>query len=714
MGGLTVGRNIICALLAAILLVVVLSGGISRAEELSRVTSSPFTDVPSDHPSARDFALLKVLGIFEGSGDGRVGPDAPLTRAQFAKVAISLLNRQDQVSAVTGWDHPDFRDWDQIEPVWWGWINESHSLGLVKGYEDGTFRHRANITLAEVATVLLRVAGYESFLDGLDYPHGYVALAERLDLTQGVDLAPYLPVTRAEMAVLAVNALKLNPPDPAGSPADDRVSGYRASLIESRDERIEGLVSEVGPDAVKIDGRSYPLAPSVYLFGVDSMQTLPGRWVTAYVSEAQGVLYLERVMGPARFGGVLEDIDPVNMRLSVDGRWVKWIPEDAVSEPTRWTLNGRVLSPEDAMQRLSAFADAVQVWVTARGEWASGIDALVWDVHEVMVAGEAEEGPGGWLVQVEYMSSRREVIRRDILFGSRALPLAPGGDAGIALVTDLREGDVIRAATIGAFGMAADDPVSTSRLYRMQVSRNLVSGNVEEVSVLHEAGDLLFVFDLSDGTEVTLRRGSFLGAHGDMSLNDLYHASWVTFALGFDGSARRALEARVEGTKSKYVKLLTVEHVTDGAHIRESLLVVDEAGEAVAYQLAFPALWALFVDDSLELRRDRLVQIQINDAGRCEGVVSWVEEEPLSGAFVVVFVDAAESFVILRRTSASVLHASESEPESPGEDVLVAVDAGVYTSQGDYAGVQSLRVGQKVRLYRDDRGDVAHIEVDVQ
>ncbi len=704
-------RHVIAVSLTAVMLIVVFASGTSWAEGLPGIATSSFSDVPGDHPNARDFALLQILGIFEGYGDGTVRPDRPLWRSEFAKVAVTLLNKQDQVEAVNARDHPDFRDGDQIAPEWWGWINVAHSLGLLRGYEDNTFRPRANITLAEVTTVLLRATGYEDFLDDLSYPHGYVAMAERLGLTRGVDLAPYLPVTRAEMAAMAVNALELNPPDSTGSPADDRLSGYRPSLLDRRDERIAGLVSAVSEDGLKIDGKIYPLGPSIYLFDVDQLQALPGQWVSAYKRPTGEVGYIETAAAPTEFSGVLGDIDAVNMRLLVEGRWMKWIPEDADLEQTRWVINGRMLSQADALRKLSAAADAVEVRVSAREEWAEEIEALVWDVPEVTVAGEAEETPGGWLLPIEYMSPRREVIRREILFGFQVLPVALDGDGEIARVDDLQKGDVIRAATGGAFGMASDDPVSASRLYRIQARRNVVSGTVEQVSVLHEEGDLLFIFELEDGTEVRLRRGGFLGAEFDMSLNDLYHASWVTFALGFDGYARRALEARVEGTKSKYVKLLTVEHVTEDGYIRESLLVVDEAGEAVAYQLAFPALWALFVDDSLELRRDRLVQIEVNDAGRCEDVLSWVEEEPLSGTFVVVFVDAAESFVMVRRTSASVLHSSSDQPDS-GEDVLVAVDAAVYTSDGKYVGVESLKIGQKVWIYRDDAGDVAHIEVE--
>ncbi|MFO8061035.1 MAG: S-layer homology domain-containing protein, partial [Bacillota bacterium] len=313
------GRQVI-ALSVAILLAFAFCCGVSLADELPRVTTSPFSDVPDDHPNARDFALLQVLGIFEGYGDGRVEPDEPLERAQFAKVAVCLLNRGDQVEA-TNDRTPDFLDVDQIAPVWWGWINVAHSTGLIRGYEDGTFRHSAKITLAEAATVLLRVAGYDPFLEGLSYPDDYVALAEELGLTRGVELEPYVPVTRAEMAAMAVNALQLNPPDASGLPAADRISGYRENLLESRDERLEGFVSDVTPDELTIDGRPHPIASTVYLFGADSLEPLPGQWVVAYERPSGEVGFVEAAAGSTRLAGVLEDVDTESFRLRVGDRW---------------------------------------------------------------------------------------------------------------------------------------------------------------------------------------------------------------------------------------------------------------------------------------------------------------------------------------------------------------------------------------------------------
>src|SRR5690606_2410911 len=53
--------------------------------------AAPFSDVDEDSEYADAFQLLKDLEIFEGYGDGTVGPNDPLTREQFAVVVVRAL-----------------------------------------------------------------------------------------------------------------------------------------------------------------------------------------------------------------------------------------------------------------------------------------------------------------------------------------------------------------------------------------------------------------------------------------------------------------------------------------------------------------------------------------------------------------------------------------------------------------------------------------------
>lgn len=698
-------RSIAVSLLIALIFAICLPGAVG-ADDRPEVTSSPFIDVPGEKDHARAFALLNTLGIFEGYGDGRVGPDNPLTRTQFAKVAVCIVNQQDMVRAAAS-AHPDFDDGDQIAPTWWGWVNAAAELELVRGYADGTFRPRSNITFAEAVTVLLRAAGYGPVVDGLGYPEGYLRRAHELGITRGVDLDAGLPITRAEMAVMTVNAMSLNPPGTLGEPATDYVTEYRETLLDSRPERTEGVVTRIVGSVIEIDGELYDLAPTLYLFGAADLEAVRGRWVVAYVGGSTQIEYIEVVEGQTRFSGQLRNLDASTFRLRVDDRWIKWVPDGAVRPATEWQLNGRDVNVERVLRLVGGVNPGVTV--TARGEWAERVEILLWDGPELIVKGEPESAGGGWTVPVQYIAEGGGIESRNLAFRSEQLPLPAGSQGDVRRVDQLQEGDVLRIASIGGWGLGEGDTVASDRLHRIEVLRSVVSGGVEEVRVFQEEGDLLFIFDLDDGTQVYLRRDRFLGAPGDMTLNDLYHADHITFALGFDGYARRVTEARVSGTRTKYVRILTLTLRDDGQVIRDAYLVVDDGGEAVTYELVHPSLWALFIDDELEVRRGSVVQIRINEQGKCEGVITWVNDKPIPAEYMVVHVDPDEKIVTLRRLS-SEYDISQARDLEIDDSILVAVEPAVYSAQGHYHGIEVLEVGQRVHLYRDDRGDIANIE----
>ena len=48
----------------------------------------PFPDVPGNHPAAAAITKLKNLGALQGYDSGRFEPDAPLTRAELAKILV--------------------------------------------------------------------------------------------------------------------------------------------------------------------------------------------------------------------------------------------------------------------------------------------------------------------------------------------------------------------------------------------------------------------------------------------------------------------------------------------------------------------------------------------------------------------------------------------------------------------------------------------------
>ncbi len=134
--------------------------------------------------------VVRVLGILVGDDRGDLMLDAPVTRAQFAKMMTAASDAKDTVTPSSGASM--FRD---VKSSHWasGYIQTAIERGWVLGYVDGTYRPDRTITLEEGCTALLRMLGYgASSLEGA-YPQA------QLNKAQSVGLRDDLQAARGEM-----------------------------------------------------------------------------------------------------------------------------------------------------------------------------------------------------------------------------------------------------------------------------------------------------------------------------------------------------------------------------------------------------------------------------------------------------------------------------------------------------------------------------------
>ena len=108
-----------------------------------------FKDI-ANHPARAEIAYMANKGYVKGMTETMFGPELPLTRAQF----VALLARTFE------WELPaspklPFRD--NIPEYARGAIQAAVANGLVKGYEDNTFRPDRPVTRAEAAVILDRL-----------------------------------------------------------------------------------------------------------------------------------------------------------------------------------------------------------------------------------------------------------------------------------------------------------------------------------------------------------------------------------------------------------------------------------------------------------------------------------------------------------------------------------------------------------------------------
>ena len=119
----------------------------TRDEYWSKTNS--YTDVPSDRWFNNAISTLSNMGIIDGYADGSFRPDAPITRAEFTKIAVSFFEYADYVYENTFADVRSGSWYTQF-------IAAAVEIGLIEGYPDGTFRPDNYITRAEACTIVNR------------------------------------------------------------------------------------------------------------------------------------------------------------------------------------------------------------------------------------------------------------------------------------------------------------------------------------------------------------------------------------------------------------------------------------------------------------------------------------------------------------------------------------------------------------------------------
>lgn len=112
-----------------------------------------FPDVKPTHHFYEAVLSLTERGVINGYEDGTYRPGQNISRAHAAKIMAGALNL-DTENVVD----PGFKDIPKSHP-YYGHIAALVNAGIIKGYEDNTFRPTGNLTRAHVAQML--VLGYE-------------------------------------------------------------------------------------------------------------------------------------------------------------------------------------------------------------------------------------------------------------------------------------------------------------------------------------------------------------------------------------------------------------------------------------------------------------------------------------------------------------------------------------------------------------------------
>jgi hypothetical protein len=173
-----------------------------------------FSDI-SGHWAEANIKQAVSGGIVTGYPDGTYRPGSTVTRAEFAVMLMNVLKPQGNGAELTFSDTAMIGIWAQ-QPV-----AQAVQAGIIKGYEDGTFRPDSEITRTEMAAMIANALGVSieantatGFSDDKDVPawaKSAVAAMKKLGLVEGKgtnEFDPNATATRAEAATVLLKVLE--------------------------------------------------------------------------------------------------------------------------------------------------------------------------------------------------------------------------------------------------------------------------------------------------------------------------------------------------------------------------------------------------------------------------------------------------------------------------------------------------------------------------
>ncbi|MBQ7986707.1 MAG: S-layer homology domain-containing protein, partial [Clostridia bacterium] len=190
-------KRLLCFILATVMVV-----GIVPA------VSAAYIDVNASDSYYNSALRLQDLGIISGYSDGTFGATNNISRAEFTKVVVCMMDKEREAKSLSSL--PAFSD---IERGYWAsaYISYATRQDILSGYADGTFGPNKNISFAEALTILLRTIGYKEADVGYFWPNNYIDAAASMGISAGLNYAPGDAITRGDAAILTDRTLFAKP-----------------------------------------------------------------------------------------------------------------------------------------------------------------------------------------------------------------------------------------------------------------------------------------------------------------------------------------------------------------------------------------------------------------------------------------------------------------------------------------------------------------------
>jgi len=428
------------------------------------------TDVGAD--LEQKIGVLQMLGVISGYPDGSFRPGKSLTRAEFCKMAVYLLGKQDEADL-----EKSFTIFPDVKSSHWacGYINLSvKKLKLITGFPDGTFRPDETITYAQAVTILTKALGYNDADVGLNWPYSYINKAASIGLTEGLSAhSPNSPITRGSGAVLFYNML--NAQTKAGTKFLSTIGVVQENAIILDNDAV---AADGTGGAVLIRGASSPIKsrnpiPNSYVGLRGTIIFDDSGWIKAFIPVFSGrrTFVLSESSYPRLIsdGGesfALNDSTPVFMDGTEDtfkNVWAKLMP-------------GTIIDIH-----LTAAGAVDYALVTSSSSQSSSTVVLSGTPTQAALEAMFGAKPGGVIYKNGVRSTVNDLAKYDVVTYNKA--------ANTYLVSD--------AKVTGAYEFAYPNKVTPSKIKILNTEFEVTDSAVSQLSKF-DIGDVITVLFTSD------------------------------------------------------------------------------------------------------------------------------------------------------------------------------------------------------------------------
>ena len=147
--------------------------------------------------------VVTDLNIFQGYEDGSLQLDKTITRAEFTTIAMRLLN--------IGCGATTIAPFEDVKPSDWycPYILAAKQQNIIHGVTATIFEPNSNITFEQAVKIIICLLGYQPKFANIPdaYPTAYIAEANMLGITKGINSHIGMPASRKVIMQLVYNSL---------------------------------------------------------------------------------------------------------------------------------------------------------------------------------------------------------------------------------------------------------------------------------------------------------------------------------------------------------------------------------------------------------------------------------------------------------------------------------------------------------------------------